>query len=77
MSAKTKIVVIKLKDVLFYATVGILCIIALLLLFILFQPDTATTTSTIDVKIENMDSNICCCPKLSSYLFSVDSVSSA
>ena len=56
MSAKTKIVVIKLKDVLFYATVGILCIIALLLLYILFQPDTRTTNSTIDVKIESMDS---------------------
>lgn len=55
MSGKTKIVVIKLKDVLFYATVGILCIIVLLLLFILFQPDTTPTNSTIDVKIENMD----------------------
>lgn len=56
MSAKTKIVVIKLKDVLFYATVGILCIIALLLLYILFQPDATTTNSTIDVKIESYDS---------------------
>ena len=55
MSAKTKIVVIKLKDVLFYTTVGILCIIALLLLYILFQPDTTTTNSTIDVKIESLD----------------------
>ena len=55
MSAKTKIVVIKLKDVLFYATVGILCIIALLLLYILFQPDTTMTNSTIDVKIESLD----------------------
>lgn len=55
MSAKTKIVVIKLKDVLFYATVGILCIIALLLLYILFQPETAATNSTIDVKIESLD----------------------
>ena len=52
MSAKTKIVVIKLKDVLFYATVGILCVIALLLLYILFQPDSTTTNSTIDVKQE-------------------------
>ena len=37
MSAKTKIVVIKLKDVLFYATVVILCIIVLLMLYILFH----------------------------------------
>ena len=55
MSAKTKIVVIKLKDILFYATLGILCVIALLLLYILFQPDTTITNSTIDVKIENLD----------------------
>ena len=54
MSAKTKIVVIKLKDILFYATVGILCIIVALLLYILFQPDTTTINSTIDVKIEHM-----------------------
>ena len=59
MSAKTKIVVIKLKDVLFYATVAILCIIALLLLYILFQSDTTTTNSTIDVKIESMDGAFC------------------
>ncbi len=50
MSGKTKIVVIKLKDILFYATVGILCIILLLLLFILFQPDATPTNSTIEVK---------------------------
>ena len=50
MSTKTKIVVIKLKDVLFYATVSILCVILLLLLFLLFQPDTAPTNSTIEVK---------------------------
>ena len=55
MSAKTKIVVIKLKDVLFYATVAILCIITILLLFILFQSDTTTTNSTIDVKMECID----------------------
>lgn len=55
MSAKTKIVVIKLKDILFYATLGILCVIALLLLYILFQPDTTITNSTIDVKIESLD----------------------
>lgn len=52
MSAKTKIVVIKLKDLLFYATVIILCIIVLLMLYILFQPDATTTTSTINVKME-------------------------
>ena len=55
MSAKTKIVVIKLKDILFYTTLGILCVIALLLLYILFQPDTTITNSTIDVKIESLD----------------------
>ena len=55
MSAKTKIVVIKLKDILFYATLGILCVIALLLLYILFQPDTTITNSTVDVKIESLD----------------------
>jgi len=53
MSAKTKIVVVKLKDILFYATVAILGIIMLLLLFILFQPDTAPTSSTISVKAEH------------------------
>jgi hypothetical protein len=63
MSSKTKIVVIKLKDILFYATIVILCIIVLLLLYILFQPDTAATSSTIDVKIEHIDS-----PVLDSYL---------
>ena len=52
MSAKTKIVVIKLKDLLFYSTVAVLCIIVLLLLYILFQPDTTPTNSTIDVKNE-------------------------
>ncbi len=55
MSAKTKIVVIKLKDVLFYATVVVLCVIVLLLLYILFQPDTTPTNSTIDVKIESLE----------------------
>ena len=55
MSAKTKIVVIKLKDVLFYSTVAVLAIIALLLLYILFQPNDTTTNSTIDVKMEHMD----------------------
>ena len=52
MSSKTKIVVVKLKDLLFYATVAILCIIVLLLLFILFQPEAAATGSTIHVKNE-------------------------
>ena len=56
MSSKTKIVVIKLKDVLFYATVVVLCVIVLLLLYILFQPSNTTpTNSTIDVKIESLD----------------------
>ncbi|MBR4026145.1 MAG: hypothetical protein IKJ01_01120 [Lachnospiraceae bacterium] len=51
MSSKTKIVVIKLKDILFYATVVVLCIIVLLLLVVLFQPDDAeTTNATISVK---------------------------
>ena len=53
MSAKTKIVVVKLKDILFYATVAVLGIIVLLLLFILFQPDTAPTSSTISVRTEH------------------------
>lgn len=53
MSSKTKIVVVKLKDILFYATVIVLCIIVLLLLYILFQPDTAPTSSTISVKAES------------------------
>ncbi len=49
MSAKTKIVVIKLKDILFYATVAALGIILLLLLYILFQPDATTTSGIIGV----------------------------
>ena len=53
MSSKTKIVVIKLKDLLFYATVAVLCIIVLLLLYILFQPDEAVTSSTISVYAEH------------------------
>jgi len=62
MSAKTKIVVIKLKDLLFYATVVVLCVIVLLLLYILFQPDTTPSNATIDVKIE--DSTFPCCPDI-------------
>jgi len=54
MSSKTKIVVVKLKDILFYATVAALFIIVLLLLYILFQPESATTSSTISVKNESM-----------------------
>ena len=50
MSSKTKIVVIKLKDILFYATVAILAVILVLLLYIVFQPDTTPTNSTIEVK---------------------------
>ena len=54
MSSKTKIVVLKLKDILFYATVAVLAIIVLLMLYILFQPEDAVPTdSTISVKIEN------------------------
>ena len=49
MQTKTKIVVIKLKDLIFYATVIVLCIILLLLLYILFQPDASPTSSTIEV----------------------------
>ena len=56
MSAKTKIVVIKLKDILFYATVAILCVILLLMLYILFQPDATPTNSTIEVRHEYQDS---------------------
>ena len=52
MQTKTKIVVIKLKDLLFYATVAVLCIILLLLLFILFQPATTPTSSTIEVNAQ-------------------------
>ena len=54
MSAKTKIVVIKLKDILFYATVVLLCLIVLLMLYILFQPKTSTTNSTIETKMETL-----------------------
>ncbi len=54
MSAKTKIVVIKLKDILFYATVTLLCIIVLLMLYILFQPETTTTNSTIEARMESL-----------------------
>ena len=54
MSGKTKIVIIKMKDAIFYATVVVLCIIVLLLLYILFQPDTTPSNSTIDVKIESI-----------------------
>ena len=60
MSSKTKIVVVKLKDLLFYATVVVLCIIALLLLYIIFQPDTAATTSTINVKSESTMHTLIC-----------------
>ena len=52
MNSKTKIIVIKLKDILFYSTVAVLCIIVLLLLYILFQPETSATSSTISVKNE-------------------------
>lgn len=52
---KTKIVVIKLKDLIFYATVVVLCIILLLLLYILFQPDASPTSSTIEVHSEHAE----------------------
>ena len=50
MSSKTKIVVIKLKDILFYATVVALCVIVVLLLVVLFQPKDTATSGTISVK---------------------------
>ena len=50
MSSKTKIVVIKLKDILFYATVVALCVIVFLLLVVLFSPQDTTTNGTISVK---------------------------
>ncbi len=50
MSSKTKIVVIKLKDILFYATVVALCVIVFLLLVVLFQPKGAPASGTISVK---------------------------
>ena len=49
MSSKTKIVVIKLKDLLFYVTVAALAIIVLLLLYILFQPAAVTSGAIINV----------------------------
>ena len=49
MRSKTKIVVIKLKDLLFYVTVAALGIIVLLLLYILFQPASITTGAIINV----------------------------
>ena len=57
MSSKTKIVVVKLKDILFYATVVVLCIIVLLLLYILFQPAAAPTNATISVRAESCLNN--------------------
>lgn len=70
MSSKTKIVVVKLKDLLFYATVLILCVIVLLMLYILFQPDSSTTNSTISVKTESLHTD-------SLFQLSYSSVSSA
>ena len=52
MGKKTKIVVIKLKDILFYATVVALCVLVLLLLVILFTPEATTTNATIRVQAE-------------------------
>lgn len=50
MSSKTKIVVVKLKDILFYVTVVALCVIVFLLLVVLFQPKSTPTDGTISVK---------------------------
>lgn len=58
MSSKTKIIVVKMKDILFYATVAVLCIIVLLLLYILFQPDAAPTSYTISVNAESLLENL-------------------
>ena len=52
MSSKTKIVVVKLKDILFYITVVALCVIVFLLLVVLFQPESTPTEGTITVKNE-------------------------
>ena len=49
MRSKPKIIVIKLKDILFYATVAALAIILLLLIFILFQPAAESTGAIIHV----------------------------
>ena len=50
MSAKTKIIIIKLKDILFYLTVVALCVVVFLLLVVLFQPKDTPTNKTISVK---------------------------
>lgn len=50
MSSKTKIVVVKLKDILFYVTVVALCVIVFLLLVVLFQPEGTPADGTISVK---------------------------
>lgn len=55
MGKKTKIIVIKLKDILFYATVAALCIIVLLLLVILFTPEATSTNATITVQAETIN----------------------
>lgn len=62
MRTKTKIVVIKLKDILFYATVVFLCIIVLFMLYILFQPKAVSTNSTIDVQAESDSLLSSACP---------------
>lgn len=50
MRSKTKIIVIKLKDILFYITVVALCVIIFLLLVVIFQPKDTPTSGTISVK---------------------------
>jgi len=72
MLSKTKIIVIKLKDILFYATVAALCIIVLLLLVVLFQPKDTATNGTISVK--NGCAPVSVCTSIFNYFFSVDSV---
>lgn len=54
MHTKTKIVVIKLKDIFFYATIVILCLIVFFMLYILFQPKATATNSTIEVNVESI-----------------------
>ncbi len=49
MGNKTKIIVLKLKDILFYLTLGVLGILLLLLIYILFMPDAASASAIIGV----------------------------
>ena len=69
MGKKTKIVVIKLKDILFYATVAALCVIVLLLLVILFTPEATSTNATITVQAETITPTIELTVGVASYTF--------